>query len=149
MLYVLTNKKKKQRFTIIFFSLTATINREYVLIEKDLNYNQAPQTHFMSFNGISEASIVEKKDFSGKLNNDFTIRMWMKHSNEESDEKEHIFCKSDEKRKKIFFLFLEKNISFCMFLVKNRHHIALFVQGDFLKLSIRKGPLSSNDKNVY
>ena len=38
------------------------------------------------------------------LNNDFIIRMWMKHSYTGYNEKEHIFCKSDEKRKKIFFL---------------------------------------------
>jgi hypothetical protein len=34
-------------------------------------------------------------------------------------------------------------------LVKNRHHTALFIQNNYLKLLIRKGPLSSNDKTLY
>jgi len=38
---------------------------------------------------------------------------------------------------------------FCFFLVKNRHHTALFIQNNYLKLLIRKGPLSSNDKTLY
>lgn len=36
-----------------------------------------------------------------------------------------------------------------MFLVKNRHHTALLIQDGYLKLLIRKGPLSTNDKHVY
>ncbi|CAF1018548.1 unnamed protein product [Adineta steineri] len=108
----------------------SSVNREYVLIPKDVDYNQAPKTRSMSFDGFNQASIIPKADFSGQLNNNFTIRMWMKHSNEENSDKEHIFCKSDEK-------------------LKNRHHIALLIQDSQLKLLIRKGPLSSNDKNVY
>jgi hypothetical protein len=34
-------------------------------------------------------------------------------------------------------------------LVKNRHHTALFIQNNYLKLLIRKGPLSSNAKTIY
>jgi len=58
----------------------------------------------MSFDGINQASVVHKKDFSGQLNNDFIIRMWMKHSYTGYDEKEHIFCKSDEKCKNRFLI---------------------------------------------
>ncbi len=35
------------------------------------------------------------------------------------------------------------------YLVKNRHHTALFIQNNYLKLLIRKGPLSSNDQTKY
>ena len=36
-----------------------------------------------------------------------------------------------------------------IFLVKNRHHIALFIQNNHLKLLIRKGPISDdNNKNI-
>ncbi|CAF3887254.1 unnamed protein product [Rotaria sordida] len=108
----------------------SSINREYVLIPKDIDYNQAPQSRYMSFDGINQVSIIHKTDFSGQLKNDFTIRMWMKHTDEENDGKEHIFCKTDEK-------------------LQNRHHTALFIQDGYLKLLIRKGPLSINDKNVY
>jgi hypothetical protein len=67
----------------------------------------------MSFDGINQASIVHKNDFSGQLNNDFIIRMWMKHSDEEDyDEKEHIFCKSDEKCKNLFFFKKTKFVFF-------------------------------------
>ncbi len=38
---------------------------------------------------------------------------------------------------------------FFYFLVKNRHHTALFIQNGYLKLLIRKSPISSNDKNMY
>jgi hypothetical protein len=40
---------------------------------------------------------VNQSEFSGHFNNEFTIRLWMKHSNDDNNEKEHIFCKSDEK----------------------------------------------------
>jgi len=104
----------------------------------------------MSFDGINQATIVHKKDFSGQLNNDFIIRMWMKHSDQEVDEKEHIFCKSDEKCKEIFFfLFKKKRKHFFLLLVMNRHHTALFIQNGYLKLLIRKGPISSNDNKLY
>ncbi len=99
MLYVVLRKSFCLRFD---FSFQASIDREYVLIAKDVDSNQAPQSRFMSFDGINQASIVQKNKFSGQLNNDFTIRMWMKHSYQGNDEKEHIFCKSDEKCKKIF-----------------------------------------------
>ena len=36
-----------------------------------------------------------------------------------------------------------------MFAVKNRHHTALFVQNNQLKLLLRKGPLTTNDKTAY
>ncbi|CAF0892158.1 unnamed protein product [Rotaria sp. Silwood1] len=107
-----------------------SINRDYVLIPKDVDNNQAPQSHYMSFDDIKQPSVISKTDFSGQFKNDFTIHMWMKHADEENDEKEHIFCKTDEK-------------------FKNRHHMALFIQDDYLKLLIRKGPISINDKNVY
>lgn len=87
------------------FLFQVSEDHEYVLIAKDEDYNHAPKSRFMSFDGINQATIVQKKDFSGQLNSDFTIRMWMKHSNDETDEKEHIFCKSDERCKKIKFLF--------------------------------------------
>ncbi|CAF4307243.1 unnamed protein product, partial [Adineta steineri] len=47
-----------------------------------------------------------------------------------NNEKEHVFCKSDEK-------------------LKNRHHAALFIQNNYLKLLLRKGPLSSNGQTKY
>ena len=34
-------------------------------------------------------------------------------------------------------------------LEKNRNHTALFIQNGYLKLLIRKGPISSNDKITY
>jgi hypothetical protein len=111
-----------------------------------MDYNQAPQARSMSFDGVNQAVIVQKTDFSGRLNENFIVRMWMKHTYGGNNEKEHIFCKSDEKCKQEF-VFLFFNI--LDFLVKNRHHSALLIQGDYLKLVIRKGPLSSNDKNVY
>jgi hypothetical protein len=95
-------KKKIFLLSEICSFLKASVNREYVLIPKDVDYNQAPQSRYMSFDDVNQASIVQKTDFSGQLNNDFTIRMWMKHSNEGNNDKEHIFCKSDEKCKKIF-----------------------------------------------
>lgn len=52
----------------------------------------------MSFDGIKDASIVKTRDFSGRLNRAFTVRMWMKHGNDDDSEKEHIFCQSDQKR---------------------------------------------------
>ncbi len=33
--------------------------------------------------------------------------------------------------------------------MKNRHHTALLIHNDYLKLLIRKGSVSSNDQNVY
>ncbi|CAF3271573.1 unnamed protein product [Rotaria socialis] len=108
----------------------SSINREYVLTPKDVDCNQAPQSHFMSFDGLSKSLVIPKADFSGAFRNDFTIRMWMKHTDEDSSEKEHIFCKSDEK-------------------LKNRHHTALFIQDGNLKLLIRAGPLSTNDKILH
>lgn len=33
--------------------------------------------------------------------------------------------------------------------MKNRHHTALFIQNDHLKLLIRKGPVSSNFNAMY
>jgi hypothetical protein len=69
----------------------------------------------MSFDGINEASIVDKKDFSGEFNTDFIIRMWMKHSDQGDSEKEHIFCKSDEKCKRSFFW--KRKISNCFFFI--------------------------------
>jgi len=85
----------------LFILVIAANNREYILIQKDDDNNQAPQTHFSSFDGFSQASIIPKTDFPGEFNKEFIVRMWMKHTNEGSDDKEHIFCKSDQKRKTI------------------------------------------------
>ena len=41
------------------------------------------------------------------------------------------------------------SFSLFSFLVKNRHHRALLIHNDQMKLLIRKGPLSSNDKTRY
>jgi hypothetical protein len=46
-----------------------------------------------------------------------------------------------------FYLYFFTIFNFC--LVKNRHHAALLIRGEYLKLVIRKGPVSSNDKNIY
>lgn len=80
-----------------FLSVQATINREYVLLAKDQS-NDLPPSRAMSFNGLNEAHIVNKTDFAGHFNSEFTIRMLMRHTSGSGD-KEHIFCKSDEKRK--------------------------------------------------
>jgi hypothetical protein len=54
----------------------------------------------MSFNGLDQALIVNQSEFSGHFNNEFTIQMWMKHSNNDNtNDKENIFCKTDEKCK--------------------------------------------------
>jgi hypothetical protein len=110
----------------------STINREYILLSKDENLHDIPSSNIMLFNGINQAVIINQSTFSGHFNNEFTIRMWMKHLNDNNNNngKEHIFCKSDEK-------------------LKNRHHTALFIQNNYLKLLIRKGPLSSNAKTIY
>ena len=78
---------------------SAPINREYVLIAKEVEENQPPQSSIMSFDGINDATIVDKNDFSGEFQSNFAVRMWMKHSDQDDNEKEHIFCKSDEKCK--------------------------------------------------
>jgi hypothetical protein len=50
----------------------------------------------MTFNGLNQALVINQSEFSGHLNNEFTIRTWMKHtSDSNNNEKEHIFCKSD------------------------------------------------------
>ncbi|CAF0754565.1 unnamed protein product [Adineta steineri] len=112
----------------------STTNREYILLEKDGNSNEIPQSKIMTFNGYNQALIVNQSQFSGHLNNEFTIHTWMKHTNDgnnnHNNEKEHVFCKSDEK-------------------LKNRHHAALFIQNNYLKLLLRKGPLSSNGQTKY
>jgi hypothetical protein len=91
-----------QKYHLCFLNLfffEAPLNREYVLIPKDIDYNEAPLSRYMSFDGDSQAIIVQKANFSGQFNKDFTIRMWMKHADDESDDKQHIFCKTDEKCK--------------------------------------------------
>jgi len=108
----------------------ASANREYVLVAKDGDSSRAPDTEIMSFDGISQSVTIDKSLFSSELKNDFTIRMWMKHADQNDQEKENILCKSDRK-------------------LKNRHHFALFLQNGFLKLLIRKGPLNSNEQDLY
>jgi hypothetical protein len=69
----------------------------------------------MLFNGINQAVIINQSTFSGHFNNEFTIRMWMKHLNDNNNNngKEHIFCKSDEKCKiKILKFIYQKQKSF-------------------------------------
>lgn len=73
----------------------ATINREYVLLAKD-PLNDLPPSRAVSFNGLDEALTVNRTNFAGHFNNEFTIRMLMRHSVKSAD-KEHLFCKSDEK----------------------------------------------------
>ena len=76
-----------------------TVNREYVLLPKDLNFNAAPKSEIRTFDGLTNAMVIKKTDFSGHFNDQFTIRMWMKHGDEqENTDKHHVFCKSDEKR---------------------------------------------------
>jgi hypothetical protein len=99
MLYVLNDNKNKNKN--IFF--LATTDREYVLLAKDGDSNDIPQSKIMTFNGYNQAVLVNQSDFSGHFNNEFVIRMWMKHThddkNNHNNDKEHIFCKSDEKCK--------------------------------------------------
>ncbi|CAF0822901.1 unnamed protein product [Rotaria sp. Silwood1] len=110
----------------------STINREYILLPKDDHSNEIPQTKITSFNGHNQVLIVNQTEFSGHFNDEFIIRMWMKYTNDNknNNDKEHIFCKSDKK-------------------LKNRHHTALFIQNNYLKLLLRKGPLSSNLHTTY
>ncbi|CAF0826469.1 unnamed protein product [Adineta ricciae] len=112
----------------------SSIDREYILLEKDSQATGMPSSKIMTFNGYNQALIVNHSQFSGHLNNEFTIQMWMKHThdgnNNTNNEKEHIFCKSDEK-------------------LKNRHHAALFIQNNYLKLLIRKEPLSGKTSTKY
>ncbi|CAF2965080.1 unnamed protein product [Rotaria sp. Silwood2] len=110
----------------------STIDREYVLLAKDDNSNEIPQSKITSFNGHNQALMVNQSEFSGHFNDEFIIRMWMKHTNDNknNNDKEHIFCKSDKK-------------------LKNRHHTALFIQNNYIKLLLRKGPLSSNLNTAY
>ncbi|UJR27982.1 hypothetical protein I4U23_009240 [Adineta vaga] len=115
----------------------SSTDREYILLEKDGHTNGIPSSKIMTFNGYNQALTVNHSQFSGHLNNEFTIQMWMKHANDgnhnnnnNGNEKEHVFCKSDEK-------------------LKNRHHTALFIQNNYLKLLIRKGPLSSKSQIKY
>lgn len=88
-------------------------DRKYTLVQKDADVNQPPQINFASFDGLTQSSIIPKVDFSGEFKNDFTVRMWMKRDDEESTGKEHIFCKSDEKRK--------TNILISLVLIFNEH----------------------------
>ena len=99
-------------FSKVWFDCLAPIGREYILIPKDVDSNQPPKSLYTTFDGVTQGSIVEKADFSGQLNNDFTIHMWMKHSISDTDEKEHIFCKSDEKCKKKFWHFFVLKLEF-------------------------------------
>ena len=81
-------------------SFSATVNREYVLLPKDANGNEIPKSQIRSFDGYAQSIIVNETDFSGHFNDEFIIRMWMKHANDdENSDKHHIFCKSDEKCK--------------------------------------------------
>ena len=85
------------------YSFLASIDREYILLEKDSQATGMPPSKIMTFNGYNQALIVNHSQFSGHLNNEFTIQMWMKHThdgnNNNNNEKEHIFCKTDEKCK--------------------------------------------------
>jgi hypothetical protein len=88
----------------ISWFILVPVNREYVLISKDSDADQTPpQANWMSFDGIKDASIVKTRDFSGRLNRAFIVRMWMKHADDDDSEKEHIFCQSDQKCTKSFF----------------------------------------------
>jgi len=78
------------------------MNRQYHLLSKDGNSNGLNAEKIVSFNGLNQAIVVDHKDFSGQFNNEFRIRMIMKHFHDENSnaqEKEHIFCKTDEKCK--------------------------------------------------
>lgn len=109
----------------------STVDREYVLLPKDNNGEQIPQRQIQTFDGRGQSLMINKTDFDGHFNEQFIIQMWMKHNeDEENNEKHHIFCKSDEK-------------------LQNRHHTALFIQNNQLKLLIRKGPVDTNEKTSY
>lgn len=83
---------------VFLASLSATINREHVLLPKDLDVNRPPKSEIRSFDGYTQAMVIDKTTFSGEFSEQFTIRMWMKHSAEEdSSDKHHVFCKSDNK----------------------------------------------------
>ncbi|CAF1250602.1 unnamed protein product [Rotaria sordida] len=110
----------------------STIDREYILLAKSDNSNGIPPSTFIPFNGHDQAIIVNQSEFSGHFNDEFIIRMLMKHTNDNKNtkDKQHIFCKSDKK-------------------LKNRHHTALFIQNNYIKLLLRKGPLSLNFNTTY
>lgn len=150
MLYVDRLKLKKMFYS---FVCLATANRQYHLLSKDGNSNGLNAEKIVSFNGLNQAIVVNRKDFSGQFNNEFRIQMIMKHFHDENSngqEKEHIFCKTDEKCKTNR---MNNNliVSFCCCCckVKNRHHTALFIQNGYLKLLLRKSSSAINDQTKY
>ena len=84
--------------TLLFFS-TAASYREYVLMSKDLESEPQEHSHATFFDGPEQAITVPKSNFSGQFQGDFIVRLSMKHSNDGGEEKEHIFCSSDDKGK--------------------------------------------------
>jgi gentisate 1,2-dioxygenase len=77
----------------------ATVNQQYVLLPQESDPKHIPRTQIRSFDGHGQSLIVNKTMFSGHFNDEFIIRMWMKHTNDDdNNDKHHIFCKSDEKR---------------------------------------------------
>lgn len=114
---------------------------ENVLIDGGKNLDE-----IFSFDDVDQPFLVAKSKFSGIFQSDFIVRMSLKRRAQNENEKQHIFCQSDEKCKKPMYFFL---INISWFSVKNRHHLALLIQEDRLKLLIRKGPVSSIDKTIY
>lgn len=91
MLYVDERMILKWNNIVLLLEYLATINRQYHLLSKD-----------ESFNGYNQAIVVNRTDFSGHFNDEFRIRMIMKHFHDKdskSSDKEHIFCKADQKCK--------------------------------------------------
>lgn len=103
----------------------ATIDRKYTLLPKDEYSNGITPTKITPFNGIDQALVINQTKFSGHFDNEFTIQMWMKHANDNNNknDKEHIFCKTDEKcmlnsignsaKNFIYFFFSKKSSSQC------------------------------------
>lgn len=83
---------------LLLFSIAASY-REYVLMPKDLDADSQEHSPSTFFDGPQQATVVSTSNFSGQFQSDFVIRVSIKHSSDVSEEKEHIFCSSDEKRK--------------------------------------------------
>jgi hypothetical protein len=68
-------------------------------MKKDLDSDSQEHSPSTFFDGPERAIIVAKSNFSGQFQSDFIVRFSMKHSGDATEDKEHIFCSSDEKRK--------------------------------------------------
>ena len=97
---------REQRERLIRSSIprhrVAPTTKEYQLVGNAEETSRLPPSNPMLFEDESQAFVVPTANFSGQFKSDFIIRLAMKHAADDSDEKEHIFCQSDEKCKTSF-----------------------------------------------